>query len=69
LKDDTKIYGWYAENSFTSSKGDDRDIFIQYTYNKGEDGIYTQNPDSNGIYIPKDSIKSIEFIITEEGTV
>jgi hypothetical protein len=61
LKDDSEIEGWYGEDSFTSSISDDRDIFIQRLYRKDENGIYHQNPENIGFYIPKDSIKDIEF--------
>jgi len=61
LKDDSEICGWYAEQSFTSSDPNDRDIYIQYTYKKDENGVYQTDPDSKGIYIPKDSIKYIEL--------
>jgi hypothetical protein len=61
LKDDREICGWYAEQSFSSSDSNDRDLYIQYTYKKDSNGVYQQDPESRGIYIPKDSIKYIEL--------
>ena len=61
LKDDREICGWYAQDSFTSSDTTDRDIYIEYTYKKDQNGNYQPDEESKGIYIPKDSIKYIEF--------
>jgi hypothetical protein len=61
LKDETEICGWYADESFASSKADDRDIYVQYIYKKDENGKYQPNLESKGIYIQKCSIKYIEF--------
>jgi len=61
LKDDSKVCGWYAYDSFTSSDANDRDIYIQYTYKEDENGKYQPDPESRGIYIPKESIKYIEI--------
>jgi hypothetical protein len=61
LKDDSEIAGWYGEDSFSSSIAEDRDLFIQKLYIQDKNGIYQQNPESKGFYIPKDSIKYIEF--------
>ena len=66
LKDGCEICGWYADDSFTSSDISDRDIYIQYTYKKDEQGVYQPDPESKGIYIPKDSIKYIELKQTKE---
>jgi len=69
LKDDSEICGWYAERSFTSSNPDERDIYIQYTYKKDENGMYQPDPESKGIYIPRDLIKYIELKQQKEAEI
>jgi uncharacterized membrane protein YraQ (UPF0718 family) len=66
LKDGVEIYGLYGENSFISSKEDDRDIFLEYQYKVGKGGQYEQVDDNEGIYIPRDSIKFFAIKIQKE---
>lgn len=61
LIDDTKLYGWYGSNSFTSSDPDERDIYVEYGYQIDEDGKWILDKQSEGFYIPKDQIKYIEL--------
>ena len=60
LLDDTQLYGWYSNNSFTSSDSDERDIFVELGC-KYEYGKWTIDKESAGFYVPKDQIKYIEF--------
>ena len=66
LTDDTKLYGWYASNSFTSSDQEERDLFVEIGYKVSEDGTWEEDPQSGGFYVPKDQIKYIEFKKGEE---
>ena len=66
LTDDTKLYGWYSSNSFTSSDQDERDIFVEIGYKLSKDGKWEEDTQSGGFYVPKDQIKYIEFKKGEE---
>ncbi len=57
LKDDSEIFGWFGENSFSSSISDERDIFIEKCYTEKWELI----EGTQGIYIAKDEIKTINF--------
>jgi hypothetical protein len=61
LKDDTKLYGWLGENSLASADSNNRDIYLEYNYCKNDECLYVDNPESDGLYIPKDTIKFISF--------
>lgn len=60
LLDDTKLYGWYSNNSFTSSDYEERDIFVEKGY-IFENGNWEEDSESEGFYVAKDQIKLIEF--------
>ena len=61
--DDKTILGLYADSSFASSEQEERDIYIERIYDKNdEDDVWIENERSNGIYISKDMIKTIEFL-------
>lgn len=60
LLDDTKLYGWYSANSFSSSEPEERDIYIEKAY-KYVDENWDLDCQSGGFYIPKEQIKFIEF--------
>lgn len=57
LNDDTKIRGWLGVESFVSSSNEERDLFLEQYYD--EDWKIIEG--SNGIYIAKDQIKTINF--------
>lgn len=61
LIDDSKLYGWYSSNSFTSSDPDERDIFVEIGYHLSDNGEWCIDDQSNGFYVPKDQIKYIEM--------
>ncbi len=61
LTDDTKLYGWYSTNSFTSSDSEERDIYIEKGYRYSDDNGWVEDKHSDGFYIPKEQIKYIEF--------
>ena len=58
LRDGAKIYGYYGENSYSSSSIDERDLYIERIFKneKWEEDIY-----SAGFYVNKDNIQYIEF--------
>lgn len=60
LIDDTKMYGWYSSESFSSSDYEERDIYVQKGY-KFINNDWVEDNESDGFYIPKDQIKLIEF--------
>lgn len=62
LNDDTKIYGWYGENSFSSSITDENDMFLEKSYDENWNLIES----CQGIYIAKAQIKTINFYKGEE---
>ena len=62
LNDDKMIYGWFSINSFASSDSDERDIFIEKIYCVDKDKKWIEIESSEGIYIPKEQIKTIEFL-------
>lgn len=61
LKDDSKIFGWYSECSFSSSDYEERDIYIEKEYRIDSNDQWEIDLESDGVYIPKDNIKAIEF--------
>lgn len=65
LNDDTEIYGWYGSKSFSSSTGEERDIFIEEVYDKNWEII----SNCTGLYISKDKIKTINFYKGDETNV
>lgn len=63
LIDDTTIMGLYSNLSYSSSDYEERDIYIEEIYNINENEEWIKNNKSKGIYIPKNMIKTIEFLI------
>lgn len=61
LKSGKKIYGLYAQNSFASSENSERDIYIERIYNYNNDEPWKEVPRSQGIYINREDIETIEF--------
>lgn len=62
LTDDKMVYGWFSTKSFASSDSDERDIFIEKIYSVDENNNWIEIASSEGIYIPKEQIKTIEFL-------
>lgn len=62
LQDDSKIYGLYGENSFTSTEPDERDIYLEKIYDIDEQNNWVENEYSLGIHILQNQIKTIEFL-------
>lgn len=61
LKDETKIFGLFGENSFASSDPNERDIYLEWIH-----GIFDRKgdfsfKDETGILIAAGEIKTIEF--------
>ncbi|SDZ68592.1 hypothetical protein SAMN05421736_1371 [Evansella caseinilytica] len=67
LKDDSTVYGFYGKNSFASSIPNERDIYVEVTYDF-EDNKWIPDERSVGIWIPQSEIKHIElFNLTNGG--
>ena len=63
LKNGKTIYGKFSEHSFASSDTEERDLYIEKTYNIKEDMTWVEDDKSKGILVAKDEIETIEFII------
>lgn len=63
LKSGKTIYGQYSEHSFASSDAEERDLYIEKTYNINEDMTWVEDDKSKGILVSKDVIETIEFLI------
>lgn len=61
LKDGGKVYGFLGQGSHVSSDQGERDIFVSHTVVKKEDKLEIV-PNTAGVYIKHDEIKTIEFI-------
>lgn len=61
LIDDTKLYGWYSCDSFTSSDFEERDIYVEKGYKVSSDGVWIEDEESVGFYVSKEQIKYIEI--------
>lgn len=61
LVDDTRLYGWYANESFASSDEEDGDIYVQKGYKVTDDGTWILDEYSAGFYVAKNQIKCIEI--------
>ena len=63
LKNGKTIYGKFSEHSFASSDTEERDLYIEKTYNIKEDMTWVEDDKSKGILVAKDEIETIEFLI------
>ncbi|WP_195573916.1 DUF6338 family protein [Paenibacillus sp. 1001270B_150601_E10] len=68
LKDGTRIYGKYSNNSIASSVPNEKDLYIEVVYKLDENGSWQEIPRSNGVWIAGDQILHIEFFTMEEIT-
>lgn len=67
LKDGTRFAGCCSKNSFMSSDPAERDMYIQWLYDIGEDNHWHSRGD-NGVLVAAGEIKTIEFWpITPQG--
>ena len=62
LKNGKTIYGKFSEHSFASSDAEERDLYIEKTYNIKKDMTWVEDDKSNGILVAKDEIETIEFL-------
>lgn len=62
FKDGSQVVGWYGSDSYVSSDPDERDLFISSVVNTSEEGEMEFVPNSRGIYIRAEEIKTVEFI-------
>lgn len=60
LKDATIIYGAFDSESF-AAESSHQDIYLEKMYKLGADSKWEDIPNSNGILISKDNVKTIEF--------
>jgi hypothetical protein len=65
LKDESKGYGFLGQGSHISSDHEERDIFISHTVVKSEKGLEVV-PNTGGVYIKDDEIRTVEFIKQEK---
>lgn len=61
LKDGATVAGWYSSESFASSEGSDRDLYIEKVYTIQSGGAWVETPRTDGILILKDNIRTVEF--------
>lgn len=67
LKNGNIIYGDYSSDSFASSDPEERDLYIERTYNYIQEGEpWVEDTESRGILVSKDEIATIEFKIKGE---
>ena len=62
LNDDSKIYGYYGYNSYSSSDIEERDLYLERIYTLGDNNKWQRENDDAGILIKQANIKTIEFI-------
>ncbi len=62
LVDGGMIYGQFSTNSFASSDTEERDLYIEKIYRIDDNKAWIEIEGIDGIYIPKEQIKTIEFL-------
>jgi len=68
LKDGREFAGLFGNESFASSNTDERDLYIQWIYDRDENGNWTA-PGPKGVLIAANEISTVEFLpyASEEG--
>ncbi|MCI0541825.1 MAG: DUF6338 family protein, partial [Verrucomicrobiales bacterium] len=61
LKDGTKIRGWFGVGSHASSDDGRRDLFVSHVVVREADGSERLAPNTGGVYVSADEIKTVEF--------
>jgi hypothetical protein len=61
FKDGKQVFGYHGDASIASSDSKERDIYLQRTYVRNEQGTFASSDDNGGIWIKGDEIRSIEF--------
>lgn len=61
LNDGSQVLGWYGSQSFSSSIAGERDLFLESVFQMDEDGAWIKRKNTEGIWIPANQIKWIEF--------
>jgi len=56
------VYGYYGENSFTSSEIGCHDIYLEKIYIPNDDGVWIEDTQTKGILIVQNMIETIEFL-------
>lgn len=62
LKNGKTIYGKFSYQSFAASDPEERDLYIEKTYNIKEDMTWQEDEKSKGILVSKNEIETIEFL-------
>ena len=62
LVDGGIIYGQFSTKSFASSDAVERDLYIEKIYSIDDNNTWIEIEGIDGIYIPKEQIKTIEFL-------
>lgn len=62
LVDGGIIYGQFSTKSFASSDAEERDLYIEKIYSIDDNNTWIEIEGIDGIYIPKEQIKTIEFL-------
>ena len=63
LKDGTRFATEFGEESFAGD-ADAKDLYLQKTYNIGDDGEWNAEPGSGGLWLRGDEILSVEFKVS-----
>lgn len=61
LSDNSKLRGWWGENSYAADASHGGDIYIEKIYDENENGEWIENKNSKGIYLSKGMVKMIEL--------
>ena len=61
LKDGGIVFGYWGADSFASSLRDNKDIFLEKIFDVNEDNEWVEITQNNGLWIPVESVKYIEF--------
>ena len=57
------VYGLYGGNSKISESGGYRDLYLEETWQMGEDGILAPSPDASSIFIKGSTINALVFFL------
>lgn len=61
FNDNESIFGFWGVNSYVSSENDTRDLYLEYTLKKNEDGTFDKIEDNEGLLINETKIKQMIF--------
>lgn len=61
FNDDDRVYGFWGTNSYVSSENETRDLYLEYTLTKNEDGTFDKVESNEGLLINENKIKQMIF--------